>query len=160
MNGRGLMVSTTERMTAATRGVKAIETATMTDSSDEPRAATRASASRNPGNASRMSMRTTVHALDPAAREPRQRADQCASRQRQRDHGERHLERDLRAEQDAREHIAAELIGAEPMHSRHRRQRVRHVGLKRRVGRDPRRAQGHDHQEGKDDRPDREAGMT
>src|SRR5690606_19101253 len=60
MNGRGLIVRTTERITAATRGVNAIDTAMMTDSSDDPRAATRAKASRKPGKASRMSITTSV----------------------------------------------------------------------------------------------------
>ena len=56
MNGRGRMVSTTERITAATRGVYAMATARMIELSEEPRTATKASASRKPGKASRMSL--------------------------------------------------------------------------------------------------------
>src|SRR3972149_4833773 len=53
------------------------------------------------------------HAVDPAAEEPRGKADHDPDRARDRDGQETHGERHTRAMQEPAEHVAAQLVGAE-----------------------------------------------
>ena len=94
------------------------------------------------------------HGVDAAADIARHDADRHADRHRERDREHAFDQRDARAVDDAREQVAAELVGAEPVLGRRRHQHVHQVVLVGIVGRDQRRedAAEHEHQHDREPR--------
>ena len=95
--------------------------------------------------------------VDPAAAVARQQPDRHAEPERDRDRDDAGQQRGARAEDHAREEIAARFVGAEPVLQRGRLADRRPALLGRVVGRDQRREDGDQHEQHDDDEAEHRA---
>ena len=146
------------RTTRAKRVQSTTTMATITEVSPAPITAASTIDSSTGGNAIQTSIRREIDLIDPAAKTAGDQAERDADRRRQRRRDQRHRDRGARRIDQARQHAAAETVGAEEvgriaaMHPGRRQLRRHQILFERIVRRDQRRQQRDQHQ---DSRPAR-----